>query len=179
MKVLETTLADCLLIEPMIYKDSRGSFLETFQYKKYQDLLGLSSPFVQDNFSTSARGVLRGLHFQENNPQGKLIRISNGKVLDVALDLRPNSRTFGKWMSVILSSTNNLQLWIPPGFAHGFLALSESVHFEYKCTQYYDPFSERTILWNDPDLGIDWPKDIDIQLSEKDKAGQLFGSFNF
>ena len=134
---------------------------------------------VQDIFSKSRMGILRGLHFQEPKPQGKLIRVSSGTVLDVAVDLRPESDSFGQWTKVILSDENNLQFWIPPGFAHGFLSLSDNVHFEYKCTDYYDSNDERTIIWSDPDLSIEWPDDIKITLSKRDQNGKFFKEYNF
>jgi dTDP-4-dehydrorhamnose 3,5-epimerase len=179
MEIIPTELNDCFLIELDIYKDQRGLFFETFQKEKYKNIISPDYDFVQDNFSISRKGVLRGLHFQETKPQGKLIRVSSGVVLDVAVDLRPESDSFGKWTTVILSNENNLQFWIPPRFAHGFLSLSDNVHFEYKCTDYYDSNDERTILWNDPYLGIDWPDDIEISLSDRDEQGKLFKDYNF
>lgn len=179
MKIIPTELNDCVLIEPEIYKDSRGIFFETFQLERYANVIGVNNKFVQDNFSLSKRGVLRGLHYQETKPQGKLIRVSRGKVLDVAVDLRPHSSSFGKWTKALLSEDNYLQFWIPPGFAHGFLSLTDNVHFEYKCTDYYDSKDEKTIIWNDPDLCIDWPSDIEIILSDRDQMGKLFKEHNF
>ena len=167
MKVIETKLKDCVFIEPKVFGDERGFFLETFQAERYAAEAGITLPFVQDNHSRSSRGVLRGLHFQINKPQGKLVRVVKGKVYDVAVDIREGSTTFGQWETVILSEENKIQLWVPPGFAHGFVVLSETADFEYKCTDYYDPFDEGSILWNDPDLNIPWPID-DPNLSDKD-----------
>ena len=146
-------------------------FFETFQKERYQKLLGINYEFVQDNYSRSFKNVLRGLHFQENNVQGKLLRVVQGEVFDVAVDIRKNSPTFGQWVGMILSAENNKQLWIPPGFAHGFLVLSDIADFEYKCTNYYDPHSERCLLWNDPTINISWPISNPI-LSDKDKLGK-------
>jgi dTDP-4-dehydrorhamnose 3,5-epimerase len=167
MKVSQTKLKDCVIIEPKVFGDDRGFFLETFQADRYADEAGITLPFVQDNYSRSANGVLRGLHFQKTKPQGKLVRVAKGAVYDVAVDLRAGSASFGQWEAVILSDQNKMQLWLPPGFAHGFLVLSESADFEYKCTDYYDPSDEGSILWNDSDLSIPWPIDNPI-LSDKD-----------
>ncbi|MDA9999113.1 dTDP-4-dehydrorhamnose 3,5-epimerase [bacterium] len=167
MKVIETKLKDCVIIEPKVFGDERGFFLETFQAKRYAAQAGITLPFVQDNHSCSSRGVLRGLHFQINKPQGKLVRVVKGKVYDVAVDIREGSATFGQWEAVILSEENKIQLWVPPGFAHGFVVLSETADFEYKCTDYYDTSDEGSILWNDPDINIPWPID-DPSLSDKD-----------
>ena len=167
MNVIKTKLQDCVVIEPMVFGDDRGFFLETFQADRYAELAGITSPFVQDNHSRSARGVLRGLHFQKNKPQGKLVRVIKGKVYDVAADIRQGSLTFGQWEGIILSEENKTQLWVPPGFAHGFVVLSDIADFEYKCTDYYDPYDEGSILWNDPELNIPWPID-NPKLSEKD-----------
>ena len=173
MKVVETKLKDCVIIEPKVFGDERGFFLETFQAERYAAQAGITLPFVQDNHSRSSRGVLRGLHFQINKPQGKLVRVVKGKVYDVAVDIREGSTTFGQWEAVILSEENKIQLWVPPGFAHGFVVLSETADFEYKCTDYYDTSDEGSILWNDPDLNIPWPID-DPNLSDKDvKAEKL------
>ena len=168
LKVIKTKLKDCVIIEPKIFGDSRGFFLETFHEKRYSDLAEVNLSFVQDNHSRSTKNVLRGLHFQKTKPQGKLVRVVNGEVFDVAVDIRQNSSTFGKWESVILSDKNQTQFWIPPGFAHGFLVLSDTADFEYKCTEYYDSSDEGSILWNDPDLNIDWPIDNPI-LSKRDR----------
>jgi dTDP-4-dehydrorhamnose 3,5-epimerase len=167
VKVIETKLKDCVIIEPKVFGDERGFFLETFQAKRYAAEAGITLPFVQDNHSCSSRGVLRGLHFQINKPQGKLVRVVKGKVYDVAVDIREGSTTFGQWEAVILSEENKIQFWVPPGFAHGFVVLSETADFEYRCTDYYDTSDEGSILWNDPDLNIPWPID-DPSLSDKD-----------
>lgn len=167
MNVIKTKLEGCVIIEPKVFGDERGFFLEVFQAERYADLAGISLPFVQDNQSRSSKDVLRGLHFQKTKPQGKLVRVVKGEVYDVAVDIRQGSPTFGEWEAVILSDINKLQFWVPPGFAHGFVVLSEIVDFEYKCTDYYDPSDEGNILWNDSDLNIRWPVDVPI-LSEKD-----------
>ena len=167
MKVVETKLKDCVIIEPKIFGDERGFFLETFQAERYAAQAGITLPFLQDNHSRSSQGVLRGLHFQINKPQGKLVRVVKGKVYDVAVDIREGSSTFGQWEAVILSEENKIQFWVPPGFAHGFVVLSETADFEYKCTDYYDSSDEGSILWNDPDLNILWPTNLPT-LSEKD-----------
>ncbi|MDA9027164.1 dTDP-4-dehydrorhamnose 3,5-epimerase [Gammaproteobacteria bacterium] len=167
MKVIETKLKDCVIIEPKVFGDERGFFLETFQAERYAAEAGITLPFVQDNYSRSSKGVLRGLHFQINKSQGKLVRVVKGKVYDVAVDIREGSTTFGQWEAVILSEENKIQFWVPPGFAHGFVVLSETADFEYKCTDYYDPSDEGSILWNDPDLNIPWPTDFP-NLSKKD-----------
>ena len=157
MNVVKTKLHDCLIIEPKVFGDERGFFLETFQAERYAEFVGITLPFVQDNHSHSSKGVLRGLHYQKTKPQGKLVRVVSGEVYDVALDIRQGSPTFGQWEGVILSETNKKQFWVPPGFAHGFLVISDTADFEYKCTDYYDPADEGSVLWNDPDLGIPWP----------------------
>lgn len=176
MKVVETKLKDCLIIEPKVFTDERGFFLETFQAEKYSAQARITLPFVQDNHSRSSRGVLRGLHFQINKPQGKLVRVVNGTVFDVAVDIREGSPTFGQWESVILSDENKLQFWVPPGFAHGFIVLSDIADFAYKCTDYYDASDEASILWNDPDLNIAWPINDPI-LSEKDALAKKLVDF--
>lgn len=172
MIVTQTKLKDCVIIEPKVFGDDRGFFLETFQAARYADEAGIKQPFVQDNYSRSAKGVLRGLHFQNTKPQGKLVRVAKGAVYDVAVDLRKGSASFGQWEGVILSDQNKMQLWLPPGFAHGFLVLSESADFEYKCTDYYDPSDEGSILWNDPALCIPWATETPL-LSEKDANAPL------
>lgn len=172
MKVTQTKLKNCVIIEPKVFGDDRGFFLETFQTARYADEAGIKQSFVQDNYSRSAKGVLRGLHFQKTKPQGKLVRVAKGAVYDVAVDLRPDSVSFGQWEGVILSDQNKMQLWLPPGFAHGFLVLSESADFEYKCTDYYDPSDEGSILWNDPALCIPWATETPL-LSEKDANAPL------
>lgn len=168
MNIIETSLKDCLIIEPKTFEDDRGFFLETFNINRYQKLASINLPFVQDNHSQSKNKVLRGLHFQKTKPQGKLVRVLRGDVFDVAVDIRKKSPTFGKWEGVILSDKNKRQLWVPPGFAHGFLVLSNFADFEYKCTDYYDPNDEGSLLWNDPDININWPLDDPI-LSGKDR----------
>lgn len=177
MNVIKTKLKDCVLIEPKILLDERGFFLESFQDKRYADLANIKLPFVQDNHSQSSKGVLRGLHFQKSKAQGKLVRVIRGEVFDVAVDIRNDSSTFGQWEGFILSEKNKTQLWIPPGFAHGFLVLSDRADFEYKCTEYYDASDERTILWNDPDLNISWPIEKPL-LSKKDSNGFLLSDLN-
>mgnify|MGYP001376717240 FL=1 len=168
MNVIKTSLNDCVIIEPKVFGDERGFFLETFHTSRYADLVGISIPFAQDNHSRSSMGVLRGLHFQKTKPQGKLVRVVRGEVYDVAVDIRQDSSTFGHWEGVILSEENKKQFWVPPGFAHGFVVLSDVADFEYKCTDYYDPLDEGSILWSDPNLGIKWPVSNPI-LSDKDK----------
>jgi dTDP-4-dehydrorhamnose 3,5-epimerase len=167
MKVVQTRLKDCVIIEPQVFGDARGFFMETFQAIRYREMVGIQYDFVQDNHSRSERGVLRGLHFQKTKPQGKLVRVVRGEVLDVAVDLRKDSPSFGQWESVILSEDNKRQFWVPPGFAHGFVVLSDVADFEYKCTDYYDPTDEGGIIWNDPTLNIDW-QIHSPRLSEKD-----------
>ena len=157
MKVTQTDLAGVLLIEPRIFGDSRGFFLETFHLERYRDAAGIDLPFVQDNHSRSGRGVLRGMHLQRRRPQGKLVRVARGEVFDVVADIDPKSATFGRWVGITLSDENGRQLWVPPGYAHGFVTLSEVADFEYKCTDFYEPESEGGVIWNDPDLAIEWP----------------------
>ena len=173
MRIINTNIEGCLVIQPNIHKDSREFFLETYQEKKYSEIIGAEHKFVQDNHSLSSLGVLRGLHFQENYPQGKLVRCTRGKVYDVAVDLRPQSKTFKKWVGIELNEDNFSQLWIPPGLAHGFLVLSENAEIQYKCTNYYYPEYEKSLLWNDPNIGIKWPL-TDPILSDKDKNAILF-----
>jgi dTDP-4-dehydrorhamnose 3,5-epimerase len=173
MNVIQTKLKDCLIIEPKVFGDERGFFLEAFQSDRYAELVGITLPFVQDNLSRSSKGVLRGLHFQKTKPQGKLVRVVRGEVYDVAVDTRQGSPTYGQWEAVILSEENKTQFWVPPGFAHGFIVLSQTADFEYKCTDYYDPSDEGSLLWNDPDLNIPWPID-NPKLSEKDANAPLF-----
>ena len=167
MNVIKTKLKDCVIIEPKVFGDERGFFLETFQSERYSKLANINLPFVQDNYSRSSKGVLRGLHFQKTKPQGKLVRVIRGKVFDVAVDMRQESSTFGKWEAVVLSGENKTQFWVPPGFAHGFVVMSDVADFEYKCTEYYDSSDEGSILWNDPDLKIPWPIKFP-KLSDKD-----------
>jgi len=171
MKISHSKLKGCVIIEPRVFGDERGFFLETFQAVRYKEEAGIDLPFVQDNHSRSARGVLRGLHFQETKPQGKLVRVVRGEVYDVAVDIRKGSATFGEWEGVILSEDNKKQFWVPPGFAHGFVVLSATADFEYKCTDYYDPSDEGSILWSDPDLDIPWPIANPV-LSTKDESAK-------
>lgn len=166
MNVIETALPGVLIIEPKVFGDQRGFFLETFQLERYREA-GIDLPFVQDNHSRSAAGVLRGLHFQRSRPQGKLVSCSRGAVWDVAVDINPDSPTCGQYVGVELNDENHRQLWIPPGYAHGFCVLSEIADFQYKCTDFYCPQDEGGLLWNDPDVGIEWPVS-DPQLSAKD-----------
>lgn len=171
MKIIKTKLNDCYEILPDVFQDNRGFFLETFQLKRYKDSLNIPD-LVQDNHSMSVRGVLRGLHFQKNKPQGKLVRVVKGSVYDVVVDIRKKSSTYGMWHSVILNEENKKQLWVPPGFAHGFLVLSDFADFEYKCSDYYDSSDEMCIKWDDPEIGIDWPiQDMEVIVSDKDESG--------
>lgn len=172
MQVTDTKIRGVKIIQPKVFGDARGFFLETFERKRYQELLDIDLDFVQDNHSRSSRGVLRGLHFQKKNPQGKLVRVVRGEVFDVVVDIRPDSPTYGAWEGVILSEENKIQFWIPPGLAHGFVVLSDMADFEYKCTDYYNPAHEGCLLWNDPDVGVEWPIANPL-LSEKDKLGKL------
>ena len=169
MKVIETRLPGVLVIEPSVHRDTRGFFLETFQVDRYRDEAGIDIEFVQDNHSRSSRGVLRGLHAQRQYPQGKLVRVARGEVFDVSVDIDPSSKTFGQWVGITISDENHRQLWIPPGYAHGFLVLSDIADFEYKCTDYYRPEDEMGVIWNDPDIAIDWPLDAPI-VSPRDAA---------
>lgn len=171
MQVIKTEIPDVKIIKPKVFGDQRGFFLETYEQKRYQEMLNINLTFVQDNHSRSQKNVLRGLHFQKENPQGKLVRVVRGEVFDVAVDIRKDSLTYGKWVGVILSEDNKSQLWIPPGLAHGFLVLSDIADFEYKCTNYYDPKSEGCLLWNDPTVNINWPISTPI-LSDKDRLGK-------
>ncbi|MBQ9735575.1 MAG: dTDP-4-dehydrorhamnose 3,5-epimerase [Clostridia bacterium] len=180
---IETSIKDLYIVEPTVYGDARGYFMETFNdefapFVKHLD--GTPATFVQDNESHSRRGVLRGLHFQKSNPQGKLVRVLSGEVFDVAVDLRRNSETFGKWEGVLLSGDNKRQFYVPEGFAHGFLVLSETATFAYKCTRLYAPADEGGLLYNDPALGIDWPTvEGEILLSDKDKKNPTLGALDF
>ena len=173
MKVIETAIPDVLLVEPQVFGDDRGFFYESYNARAFADKTGISAHFVQDNHSRSSKNVLRGLHYQVQQPQGKLIRVVAGSVFDVAVDLRTSSKTFGQWVGMHLSAECKQQLWIPPGFAHGFVVLSESAEFLYKTTDYYAPQHERCILWNDPDLAIAWQIASEPVLSAKDRAGKL------
>ena len=174
MKFVETSLPGVIRVEPLLHSDERGYFMETWQAKKYR-AGGIDMEFVQDNFSHSSKGTLRGLHYQIQQPQGKLVRVVSGEVFDVAVDLRKTSPCFGQWTGAILSAANNHQLWVPPGFAHGFLVLSDTAEFEYKCTDFYAPEFERSLRWDDPDIGIDWPLPPGEQpgLSAKDADAPL------
>jgi len=176
MKATPTSIPDVLLIEPKVFGDARGFFFESFNARAFRDATGLDEIFVQDNHSRSARGVLRGLHYQIRQPQGKLVRVVRGAVFDVAVDLRRASPSFGRWAGVELSEDNHRQLWIPPGFAHGFIVLSESADFLYKTTDYYAPEHERCLAWNDPAVGIEWPLDAPPLLSGKDREGKLLAA---
>jgi dTDP-4-dehydrorhamnose 3,5-epimerase len=168
MNVIETELPGVLIIEPKSFGDDRGFFLETFQDERYREQAGISLPFVQDNHSRSRRGVLRGLHLQREHAQGKLIRVARGQIFDVAADIDPASPTFGRWVGATLSDDKHRQMWVPPGYAHGFVVLSDVADVEYKCTEYYFPQSEIGVVWNDPDLAIAWPCEAPI-LSERDR----------
>lgn len=173
IKVYKTLLNDVFIIEPKVFGDDRGWFYESFNQREFEIASGIAPSFVQDNHSSSKKGILRGLHYQTNHVQGKLVRVTSGSVFDVAVDLRKNSSTYGKWFGQELSSDNYLQMWIPPGFAHGFLVLSESAEFLYKTTDYYDPSSEISLLWSDPKLQIEWPLnkiDGHPTLNSKDSA---------
>lgn len=176
MKVTETELPGVLLIEPQRFGDSRGFFQESWHARRYADA-GIPGPFVQDNLSLSGHGVLRGLHFQNPSPQGKLVSVLQGEVFDVAVDIRVGSPTFGKWTGATLSADNARQLYIPPNFAHGFCVTGDRALFAYKCTDFYDPGAEDTILWNDPDIGIDWPVAEPV-VSGKDRAGRPLASID-
>jgi dTDP-4-dehydrorhamnose 3,5-epimerase len=171
--VVPTAIPDVLVLEPKVFGDARGFFYESFNARDFEACTGVTAAFVQDNHSKSARGVLRGLHYQIQHPQGKLVRVIDGDVFDVAVDLRRSSPTFGKWVGERLTAENNRQLWVPPGFAHGFVVLSETAQFLYKTTDYWYPAHERSLLWNDAALGIDWPIDFEPQLAAKDAAAKL------
>jgi len=172
MNVIKTKIKDLVIIAPQIFGDERGFFYETFQAERYKSI-GIDANFVQDNRSRSSKAVLRGLHFQKEKPQGKLVTVTEGEVFDVAVDLRPGSDTFGQHEAVLLTGENKLQFYVPPGFAHGFCVLSEIADFQYKCTDYYDPKDESGLLWNDQELGIQWPLESPL-LSEKDKLQPTF-----
>lgn len=177
---INTEIEGLFLIEPKIFGDERGYFMETYQYEDFKEA-GLTAQFVQDNQSMSKKGVLRGLHFQRNHPQGKLVRVLSGEVFDVAVDLRSNSKTYGKWYGVVLSGENKKMFYVPEGFAHGFLVLSEKAVFTYKCTDYYHPEDEVGFMWNDPEIGIEWPvsSDMQITLSDKDKINPVLSQIQF
>ncbi len=171
MKVIPTAIPAVLVIEPKVFGDARGFFFESFNQRAFSQATGLDVNFVQDNHSRSAKGVLRGLHYQIQQPQGKLVRVVRGAVFDVTVDIRKSSATFGQWVGVELTEGNHRQLWIPPGFAHGFYVLSDSADFLYKTTDYYAPEFERSLVWNDPKIGIDWPLDTQPIVSAKDAQG--------
>ncbi|HWX00141.1 dTDP-4-dehydrorhamnose 3,5-epimerase [Collimonas sp.] len=173
MKIVPTSLPDVLIIQPKVLSDLRGTLWESFNERQFSEITGLQPRFVQDNHTISIKGVLRGLHYQLCQPQGKLVRVVAGKVFDVAVDIRKHSPNFGKWTGAILSAENKLQMWIPEGFAHGFFVLSESAEFLYKVTDYYAPYCEQAIYWNDPTIGIAWPNVDAPLLSEKDSAAKL------
>ncbi|MEZ8341279.1 dTDP-4-dehydrorhamnose 3,5-epimerase [Vibrio cyclitrophicus] len=176
MKVIDTRIPDVKIIEPSVFGDERGFFMETWNQKKFEELVtGKSTQFVQDNHSKSKKGILRGLHYQTANTQGKLVRVVSGEVFDVAVDIRKDSPTFGQWVGEYLSAENKRQLWVPEGFAHGFYVTSDEAEFVYKCTDYYNPSTEISILWNDPEIGIEWPiGNSNVELSVKDIEGLLF-----
>jgi dTDP-4-dehydrorhamnose 3,5-epimerase len=174
MKITPTRIPDVLIIEPKVFGDERGFFFESFNKKTFETATGVTVNFVQDNHSKSSRGVLRGLHYQIKQPQGKLVRVVSGEVLDIAVDIRKSSTTFGQWVGVNLSAENKRQLWVPEGFAHGFIVLSDTAEFLYKTTDYYAPEHERCIQWNDSDLAIDWQYSDAPLVSEKDAQGSLF-----
>ncbi len=174
MQAVQTGIPGLLILEPKVFGDARGFFFESFNQRRFSELTGVSDSFVQDNHSRSARNVLRGLHYQIKQPQGKLVRVVAGEVFDVAVDIRRSSPTFGKWFGTRLSAENKKMLWIPAGFAHGFVVLSESAEFLYKTTDYWAPEHERCIVWNDPDLAIGWPLQGEPLLSAKDAAGKRF-----
>ena len=172
MKLIETAIPGPVIVEPQVFGDDRGFFMESWNQARFAEM-GLDLNFVQDNHSRSRRGVLRGLHFQNPNPQGKLVRVAAGRAWDVAVDIRRSSPYFGKWVGVELSAANKRMFWVPPGFAHGFLSLEDGTDFLYKCTALYEPASEHSLLWNDPDIGIEWPLEgIEPELSAKDKVGK-------
>jgi dTDP-4-dehydrorhamnose 3,5-epimerase len=171
MKVVQTAIPDVLIFEPCVFGDERGFFLENWNAREFDNAVGAKVQFVQDNHSRSRHGVLRGLHYQIKQSQGKLVRVARGRVFDAVVDLRKSSATFGRWVGTELSEDNHRQFWIPPGFAHGFLVLSESADFIYKATDYYAPEYERCLIWNDPAVGINWPVNEEPILSAKDRAG--------
>ncbi len=179
MKVTPTAIPDVLLLEPHVFGDDRGFFFESYNARRFRELTGFTGEFVQDNHSRSAQGVLRGLHYQIQQPQGKLVRVVAGEVFDVAVDLRRSSPTFGQWVGVTLSGDNKHQLWIPEGFAHGFYVISETIEFLYKTTDYYAPEHERCIRWDDPQLAIDWPITAGPNLSQKDREGLPFAKAEY
>jgi len=173
MKVIGTSIPDVLIVEPDVFEDERGFFFESWNAREFGKKVGCDEPFVQDNHSHSRHNVLRGMHYQVRQPQGKLVRVVRGRVFDVAVDLRKSSRTFGRWTGTELSEHNHQQMWVPVGFAHGFLVLSDGADVLYKTTDYYAPEHERCVIWNDPAIGIDWPQGVEPLLSAKDRAGVL------
>ncbi len=173
MQIIPAAIPDILIVEPKVFGDDRGFFYESFNARRFQELTGIAAEFVQDNHSRSARNVLRGLHYQIRHAQGKLVRVTAGEVLDVAVDIRRASPTFGRWVATVLSAENKRQLWVPPGFAHGFVVRSDYAEFLYKTTDYWMPEHERSILWNDPAIGIDWEIVGEPVLSAKDVQGKL------
>ena len=173
MQATRLEIPDVILFEPRVFGDDRGFFFESFNQRRFEDAVGRPVPFVQDNHSRSSRGVLRGLHYQIRQPQGKLVRVVQGEVFDVAVDVRRSSPSFGQGVGELLSAENKRQLWVPEGFAHGFLVLTDTAEFLYKTTDYYAPEHERCIVWNDPDLAIEWPEGLQPQLSAKDQKGSL------
>ncbi len=175
MKAIPSAIADVIMLEPLVFGDTRGFFMESYNRRRFTELTGADVDFVQDNHSRSARGVLRGLHYQIRQPQGKLVRVAQGAVFDVAVDLRCQSPYFGRWVGAVLSADNQRQMWVPPGFAHGFLVLSETADFLYKTTDYYAPEHERCIAWNDPALAVAWPLEgLEPRLSARDMQGTPF-----
>ena len=179
MKVIDTSIADVKIIEPVVFGDERGFFMETWNQQKFEEIVtGKPTNFVQDNHSKSKKGILRGLHYQSINTQGKLVRVVSGEVFDVAVDIRKGSSTFGQWVGVYLSAENKRQLWVPEGFAHGFYVTSAEAEFVYKCTNYYNPASEVSIAWNDTDIDINWPliDGLQVNISDKDKNGLAFSN---
>ncbi|QJE00905.1 dTDP-4-dehydrorhamnose 3,5-epimerase [Massilia forsythiae] len=174
--VTPTAIPEVLVLSPKVFGDARGFFFESFNARDFREATGLDVAFVQDNHSKSAKGVLRGLHYQIQNPQGKLVRVVQGEVFDVAVDMRRTSPTFGRWVGEILSADNHKQLWVPPGFAHGFVVLSESAEFLYKTTDYWYPEFERSLRWDDPQLNVAWPIQEAPQLARKDAEGSLFAN---
>ena len=179
MNATPLAIPDVIVFEPRVFGDERGFFFESFNQNVFEEVVGQPISFVQDNHSRSVKGVLRGLHYQIQQPQGKLVRVAHGEVFDVAVDLRKNSETFGKWVGVHLSAENKKQLWIPEGFAHGFVVLSESAEFLYKTTNYWAPEHERSLAWNDPTVAIDWPITASPALSEKDRQAPHFSAAEF
>jgi dTDP-4-dehydrorhamnose 3,5-epimerase len=174
MNIFPTLIPDVLIFEPDVFGDSRGFFFESFNNRQFEEKAGIETTFVQDNHSKSQKHVLRGLHYQIQQPQGKLVRVVSGEVFDAAVDIRKSSPTFGKWVGQLLSAENKKQMWVPPGFAHGFLVLSDAAEFLYKTTDYYAPEHERCIRWDDPDIGIQWPVTENLIVSEKDRKGAAF-----